>query len=369
MRRVLTVGIEYAGKPVAGVEFEQLGLCRPDIDESRAAYPLYEYDVIVISPQSYRHFLFGRQGGKSGSNQELFELKADNNDHDLDTVFDSDDRTHELEAALTAGTTVVWCMAEPRRVNFFGYRETSLGYLAPSLTVAVKRSRQIVKKGRRVGFIDPDTPFSNYFHMLPGSGGWRICLEDEEQGLTTIAATPEGYQLGAKVDIGATVGWLITPPLTQDAANELILGALSVERIESNAPRFHGIFLSHTGADKAFVRRLRRDLMARGVPKVWLDEAEIQVGDSLIEKIDEGMAMSRYVAVVLSGKSISAPWVKKELDVAMNREIASGEVVVLPLLYEQCPIPAFLRGKLYADFSDEDKYEDGLEKLLRRLRI
>ena len=46
------------------------------------------------------------------------------------------------------------------------------------------------------------------------------------------------------------------------------------------------------------------------------------------------MKLSRYIAVVLSKKSIDAPWVKKELDVAMNREIASGEVVVLPLLYE-----------------------------------
>ncbi|WP_442869829.1 toll/interleukin-1 receptor domain-containing protein [Bradyrhizobium sp. CCBAU 11361] len=58
--------------------------------------------------------------------------------------------------------------------------------------------------------------------------------------------------------------------------------------------------------------------------RVWLDEAEIDIGDSLIAKIEEGMKLSRYIAVVLSKKSIGAPWVKKELDVAMNREIASG---------------------------------------------
>ena len=49
-----------------------------------------------------------------------------------------------------------------------------------------------------------------------------------------------------------------------------------------------------------------------GVPRVWLDEAEIDIGDSLIAKIDEGMKLSRYIAVVLSKKSIDAPWVKKE---------------------------------------------------------
>ena len=59
----------------------------------------------------------------------------------------------------------------------------------------------------------------------------------------------------------------------------------------------------------------------------------------------------------------------KELDIAMNREIASGEVVVLPLLYEECELPEFLKGKLYADFSKPEEYEAVLAKLLRRLRI
>ena len=68
-------------------------------------------------------------------------------------------------------------------------------------------------------------------------------------------------------------------------------------------------------------------------------------------------------------KSIGAPWMKKELDVVMNRGIASGEVVVLPLLYEECELPEFLKGKLYADFSKDEHHEDVLGELLRRLRI
>ncbi|WP_293450041.1 hypothetical protein [Phenylobacterium sp.] len=44
-------------------------------------------------------------------------------------------------------------------------------------------------------------------------------------------------------------------------------------------------------------------------------------------------------------------------------------MVVLPLLYEPCELPAFLQGKLYADFSKPEDYEAVLAKLLRRLRI
>jgi len=140
-------------------------------------------------------------------------------------------------------------------------------------------------------------------------------------------------------------------------------------KTDARAEEYHGIFMSHTGADKPFVRQLSKDLLARSVPRVWVDEAEIEIGDSLIKKIEEGMKETRYIGVVLSSKSVKAPWVMKELDVAMNREIAGGEVVVLPLLYERCELPEFLKGKLYADFTSTEAYDAALANLLRRLRV
>jgi hypothetical protein len=102
---------------------------------------------------------------------------------------------------------------------------------------------------------------------------------------------------------------------------------------------------------------------------VWLDEAEIQIGDSLTKKIDEGLTKTRYIGVVLSPRSVNSPWVQKELEIAINREITTGEVVVLPLIYEHCELPTFLQGKLYADFSSADEYDRSLKKLIRRLTI
>lgn len=48
-------------------------------------------------------------------------------------------------------------------------------------------------------------------------------------------------------------------------------------------------FISHSTLDKPFVRRLAADLVAHGV-KVWLDEQQMMVGDSLPEKIAQGLA-------------------------------------------------------------------------------
>ena len=45
------------------------------------------------------------------------------------------------------------------------------------------------------------------------------------------------------------------------------------------------IFLSHNSVDKPFVRKLANDLRRRG-HYAWVDEAEIKVGDSLIDKIE-----------------------------------------------------------------------------------
>jgi hypothetical protein len=128
------------------------------------------------------------------------------------------------------------------------------------------------------------------------------------------------------------------------------------------------VFLSHNKEDKAFVRQLARDLDNHGV-KFWLDEAEINVGDSLIEKIRSGLDEVDYVAVVLSPNSIASPWVQREVDVAMNQEISGKKVKVLPILYRQCELPGFLLGKAYADFTEESQYEDAFAKLIRSIGV
>ncbi|MEP3209740.1 MAG: toll/interleukin-1 receptor domain-containing protein [Maribacter sp.] len=126
------------------------------------------------------------------------------------------------------------------------------------------------------------------------------------------------------------------------------------------------IFLSHTNTDKPFVRKLASDLRRFG-HTVWIDEAEINIGDSLIGKIREGLDLVDYVAVVLSKASIDSPWVQKEVEIASNREIEEKKVLVLPLIIEDIELPGFLKGKFYGDFSKESEYSEKLDVLLRSL--
>jgi len=124
------------------------------------------------------------------------------------------------------------------------------------------------------------------------------------------------------------------------------------------------VFLSHSSKDKLFVGRLATDLKSRGVP-VWFDQWELRVGDSLNEKIEQGISQSGWLAVVLSKNSASSDWVQKELRAAQARELRDRNVFVLPIIIDDCEIPLFLLDKLYADF--RMSYEQGLESLLKRV--
>jgi TIR domain len=128
------------------------------------------------------------------------------------------------------------------------------------------------------------------------------------------------------------------------------------------------IFLSHSHADSSFAKTLAKDLSQAGA-RVWIDEAEIQVGDSLIEKIRDGIDSMDYLAVVLSPESVNSQWVRREVDIATNQEIEGKRVKVLPLLYKPCDLPGFLKGKLYSDFTVPSKYDSALGTVLRRLGL
>ena len=126
------------------------------------------------------------------------------------------------------------------------------------------------------------------------------------------------------------------------------------------------VFLSYSSADKLFVRKLTQRLCEEGIA-IWLDERQLEVGDSLIERIAEAIDKIDYVAAVISRSSIGSVWVQKELSLAMTNEIEGRRVVVLPILIEDCDLPPFLKDKLYADFRTAEASDDAFAKLLRAL--
>ena len=127
------------------------------------------------------------------------------------------------------------------------------------------------------------------------------------------------------------------------------------------------VFLSHSHSDKRFARNLARELETRDIC-VWVDEAEINVGESLIQKLRAGIDEVDFVVAVLSRASVSSEWVSKELDIAMTQEIELKRVKVLPLVQEECNLPGFLKRKLFADFRKRSNRKRALDGLTRAIR-
>lgn len=123
-------------------------------------------------------------------------------------------------------------------------------------------------------------------------------------------------------------------------------------------------FISYSSQDREFAEGLAIDLKNRNLD-AWFDQWEIRVGDSLIDKIGQGIRHNDFLIVVLSPHSVASEWVKKELCEAMQREIKEQRVVVLPVLLKSCPLPPFLRDKKYADF--RDSYEQGFKELVQSI--
>tara|TARA_R110002073_G_scaffold335154_1_gene526436 strand:+ start:674 stop:1516 length:843 start_codon:yes stop_codon:yes gene_type:complete len=95
----------------------------------------------------------------------------------------------------------------------------------------------------------------------------------------------------------------------------------------------YDVFISHSSADKEeFVRPLAMELQNLGL-KVWYDEFELKIGDSLRRSIDQGLINSRYGIVVLSSSFFKRDWTNYELDGFVNKEM-NGLKVILPIWHK-----------------------------------
>jgi hypothetical protein len=110
------------------------------------------------------------------------------------------------------------------------------------------------------------------------------------------------------------------------------------------------VFISHSSVDKPFVRNLATKLLAEGIP-VWLDAWELNFGDSLLDRIYEGIENSGALLLVMSKNSIASGWVNRELNAALTMEQRSGRIFVIPLRLDDSSLPLKVDGRLYADFS------------------
>ena len=121
------------------------------------------------------------------------------------------------------------------------------------------------------------------------------------------------------------------------------------------------IFISYSHENKEFVDKLARQLVAHNI-NIWLDRWELSIGDSILARIQEAVDGASALLVILSKASVGSEWCKNEINAGLLRELEEKQVLLMPVMLEECDVPVFVRGKLYADF--RKSFDDGLRTIL-----
>lgn len=122
------------------------------------------------------------------------------------------------------------------------------------------------------------------------------------------------------------------------------------------------VFISYSHSDSQFVDELADKLKATGVD-VWIDKWKIKVGDSITQRINDGIRASDFLIVVLSCASVNSKWVREELNAATIKNVEEErQAFILPALLEECQIPMLLQHRKHANFKDDP--EQAFQELL-----
>lgn len=93
------------------------------------------------------------------------------------------------------------------------------------------------------------------------------------------------------------------------------------------------VFVCHAHEDKDTVARPIAEALREAGLEVWFDEFSLRVGDSIRQRIEEGLASCNYGVVVLSAHFFAKNWPQAELDALLGRDLA-GAARVLPVWHD-----------------------------------
>lgn len=128
------------------------------------------------------------------------------------------------------------------------------------------------------------------------------------------------------------------------------------------------VFLCHSSVDKPRVRQLRQQLAALPVFP-WLDEEQLLPGQDWQKEIESALRAAHVVLACLSAASaMRAGFVQREMKLALDiaDEQPDRTIFVIPVRFDDCPVPERLRRWQWVDHSDVAAFSRLTAALRRR---
>lgn len=134
------------------------------------------------------------------------------------------------------------------------------------------------------------------------------------------------------------------------------------------------MFICHSSLDHEFINKLIIKFKKDNI-SIWIDDYELQIGDSITEKINEGLNECNFFIIIFSENSIKSDWVKKEINATLMRQLLKKDIKIIPILLNIEPnlLPPLMMDIYGAKFKnniiDEHEYKKIIEVLLDKSEL
>jgi hypothetical protein len=127
------------------------------------------------------------------------------------------------------------------------------------------------------------------------------------------------------------------------------------------------VFISYSSKDKQIIKKIAADLKRNRI-SYWLDEDQIEPGDSIAQTIEQGLQRSRFVLCCFSRNQLKSGWSRAEYEAILNKILGgSTNQIVVPLMLDDLTgeeIPLLISSYKFERYSDPKGYQ----KILKRLK-
>lgn len=159
-----------------------------------------------------------------------------------------------------------------------------------------------------------------------------------EQSISLAVKTTNGQYNGLVIDPETSIPSSIDPNVVRDGiqASNRRRGAFQ-----------HDVFISykHSSDGKTLAMEILRQLEASGM-SVFLDQTGVTAGDDFVERLKQGLLLSREVCLIWDKQAKDSEWVTSEWATAL-----ALDKLVIPILLDDSPLPNRLVNVQYIKLS------------------
>ncbi len=143
---------------------------------------------------------------------------------------------------------------------------------------------------------------------------------------------------------------------------------MSIDKTASNHPQHYDVFISYSHKDLAWVQSELLPRLEKAGLKVIIDFRDFEIGVASIINMERAVEHARHTLVVLTPNWINSEWTEFESLLVGTRDPAGRRRRLIPLMLQQCDMPARLAMLTYLDMTDSTMLDQQMTRLIKSLQ-